>query len=72
MINCKHCLQALNPYLDRELSDEDILQVRSTSMRAAAACTSSSSRSRSDVWYVCAVSSSKRPKACGPRSRRGW
>jgi len=28
MINCTHCLQALHPYLDRELSDEDILQVR--------------------------------------------
>ncbi len=28
MINCQDCLRALNPYLDRELSDEDILQVR--------------------------------------------
>ena len=28
MINCQNCLRALNPYLDRELSDEDILQVR--------------------------------------------
>jgi mycothiol system anti-sigma-R factor len=28
VINCRDCLQALNPYLDRELSDEDILHVR--------------------------------------------
>ncbi len=28
MINCTSCLQALNPYIDRELSDEDIIQVR--------------------------------------------
>ena len=28
MTNCQDCLQALNPYIDRELSDEDILQVR--------------------------------------------
>ena len=28
MINCTNCLQALNPYLDRELSDEDIAHVR--------------------------------------------
>ena len=28
MINCTSCLQALNPYIDRELSDEDIVQVR--------------------------------------------
>ena len=28
MINCQDCVKALNPYLDRELSDEDIQQVR--------------------------------------------
>ena len=28
MITCKTCLKALYPYLDRELSDEDIVQVR--------------------------------------------
>jgi mycothiol system anti-sigma-R factor len=28
MINCVTCLQALQPYIDRELSDEDIIQVR--------------------------------------------
>ena len=28
MINCQDCNRALNPYLDRELSDEDIVQVR--------------------------------------------
>ena len=28
MINCNHCMKALYPYLDRELSDEDIAQVR--------------------------------------------
>lgn len=28
MINCQDCVRALNPYLDRELSDEDIQQVR--------------------------------------------
>ena len=28
MINCRDCQQALNPYIDRELSDEDIVQVR--------------------------------------------
>ena len=28
MITCKNCLQALHPYIDRELSDEDIVQVR--------------------------------------------
>jgi len=27
MINCGDCAQALNSYLDRELSDEDIIQV---------------------------------------------
>ena len=28
MINCRDCASALNPFLDRELSDEDLLQVR--------------------------------------------
>ena len=28
MITCKDCLQALYPYVDRELSEEDITQVR--------------------------------------------
>jgi mycothiol system anti-sigma-R factor len=28
MIPCQSCLKALHPYLDRELSDEDIAQVR--------------------------------------------
>lgn len=28
MINCRDCARALNSYLDRELSDEDIVQVR--------------------------------------------
>ena len=28
MINCRDCARALNPYLDRELSDEDLIQVR--------------------------------------------
>ena len=28
MITCAMCLQALHPYIDRELSDEDIVQVR--------------------------------------------
>ena len=28
MINCRECAKALNPYLDRELSDEDVQQVR--------------------------------------------
>ena len=28
MITCQTCLKALYPYLDRELSDEDIVQVR--------------------------------------------
>lgn len=28
MINCRDCARALNPYLDRELSDEDVEQVR--------------------------------------------
>ncbi|MBV9327870.1 MAG: mycothiol system anti-sigma-R factor [Chloroflexi bacterium] len=28
MINCRDCASALNPYLDRELSDDDVVQVR--------------------------------------------
>jgi mycothiol system anti-sigma-R factor len=28
VITCTTCLQALHPYIDRELSDEDIVQVR--------------------------------------------
>ena len=28
MINCRDCARALHPYLDRELSDEDVIQVR--------------------------------------------
>ena len=28
MINCQNCVQALNPYIDRELSDDDITHVR--------------------------------------------
>ena len=28
MINCGDCARALNPYLDRELSDDDVIQVR--------------------------------------------
>jgi mycothiol system anti-sigma-R factor len=28
VINCGDCARALNPYLDRELSDEDVQQVR--------------------------------------------
>lgn len=28
MINCTSCLEALHPYIDRELSDDDIVQVR--------------------------------------------
>lgn len=28
MIECQDCLRALNPYIDRELSDEDIIHVR--------------------------------------------
>jgi mycothiol system anti-sigma-R factor len=28
VINCRDCASALNPYLDRELSDEDLAQVR--------------------------------------------
>lgn len=29
MLNCRDCVKALNPYLDRELSDDDVVQVRS-------------------------------------------
>ena len=28
MINCRDCLQALNPYIDRELTNDDIVHVR--------------------------------------------
>jgi len=28
VINCRDCARALNPYLDRELSDEDVVQLR--------------------------------------------
>ena len=28
MTNCHDCAKALNPYLDRELSDDDVIQVR--------------------------------------------
>jgi mycothiol system anti-sigma-R factor len=28
VINCRDCLRALDSYIDRELSDEDIVQVR--------------------------------------------
>jgi mycothiol system anti-sigma-R factor len=28
VINCRDCVRALNPYLDRELSEEDVVQVR--------------------------------------------
>jgi mycothiol system anti-sigma-R factor len=28
VINCRDCARALNSYLDRELSDDDIVQVR--------------------------------------------
>jgi mycothiol system anti-sigma-R factor len=28
MINCRDCVQALNTYIDRELSDDDIVIVR--------------------------------------------
>jgi mycothiol system anti-sigma-R factor len=28
VINCGDCARALNPYLDRELSEEDVIQVR--------------------------------------------
>jgi mycothiol system anti-sigma-R factor len=27
--DCRDCAKALNPYLDRELSDDDVIQVRS-------------------------------------------
>ena len=28
MMNCRDCVQVLNPYLDRELSDDEIVEVR--------------------------------------------
>lgn len=37
MINCRDCAKALNPYLDRELSDEDVVQVR-THLDACSGC----------------------------------
>ena len=37
MINCRDCATALNPFLDRELSDEDVVQVRSH-LEACAGC----------------------------------
>ena len=27
-MNCRDCVTALNPFIDRELSDEDVVQVR--------------------------------------------
>jgi mycothiol system anti-sigma-R factor len=29
VINCRDCAKALNPFIDRELSDDDVVQVRS-------------------------------------------
>ena len=37
MINCRDCATALNPFLDRELSDDDVVQVRSH-LEACAGC----------------------------------
>ncbi len=37
MITCKDCFQALHRYLDRELSDDDIVQVR-THLDACRGC----------------------------------
>jgi mycothiol system anti-sigma-R factor len=28
VINCRDCVRALNPYLDRELSDDEVVEVR--------------------------------------------
>ena len=28
MINCRECVKVLNPYLDRELSDAEVVEVR--------------------------------------------
>jgi len=27
-MNCRDCVTALNPFIDRELSDDDVVQVR--------------------------------------------
>ena len=37
MINCRDCARALNPFIDRELSDDDVVQVRSH-LEACAGC----------------------------------
>ena len=37
MFNCRDCATALNPFLDRELSDDDVVQVRSH-LEACAGC----------------------------------
>jgi mycothiol system anti-sigma-R factor len=37
VINCRDCATALNPFLDRELSDDDVVQVRSH-LEACAGC----------------------------------
>ena len=37
MTNCHDCAKALNPYLDRELSDDDVVQVRGH-LEACAGC----------------------------------
>lgn len=37
MINCRDCVRALNPFLDRELSDEDVEEVRGH-LEACAGC----------------------------------
>jgi mycothiol system anti-sigma-R factor len=36
-MNCRDCAKALNPYVDRELSDEDLEQVR-THLEACGSC----------------------------------
>jgi len=37
VINCRDCAKALNPFVDRELSDEDVAQVR-THLEACGSC----------------------------------
>jgi mycothiol system anti-sigma-R factor len=37
VINCRDCAKALNPFVDRELSDEDVVQVR-THLEACGSC----------------------------------
>jgi mycothiol system anti-sigma-R factor len=37
VINCRDCVKALNPFIDRELSDEEVAQVRSH-MEACGGC----------------------------------